>query len=107
MAFLNVCGFSISSYLANPTPCTFCQIILYITHQHQTCISGEYYETTGMLHNLQLYHEAIRSHTAVSSTVQTSIMLNWEYQHPTVLKLTQVIPAERMEGCIKSEIFVR
>jgi hypothetical protein len=34
-------------------------------------------------------------------------MLNWEYQHPTALKQMQVIPAERMEGCIKSEIFVR
>jgi hypothetical protein len=44
---------------------------------------------------------------AVSNTVQTSIMLNWEYQHPTVLKLMPVTPAERMEGCIKSEIFVR
>ena len=107
MAFLNVCGFSVLPYLVNPTPCTFCQITLDIIHQHQTCISGEHYETTGTLHNLWWYHGAIRSHTVVSNTVQTSIMLNWEYQHPTVLKLTQVTPAEMMEVCIKSEIFVR
>ena len=80
---------------------------MYIIHRHQTCISGEYYETTGTSHNLPLYHEAIRSRTAVSNTVLTSIMSNWEYQHPTVLKLTQVTPAERMEVCTKSEIFVR
>jgi hypothetical protein len=41
-----------------------------------------------------------------SNTVQTSIMLNWEYQHHTVLKLTQVTPEERMEVCTKFEIFV-
>ena len=106
LVFLSVSGFSFPSYLVNSTPCTFCQIILYIIHWHQTGISGEYYETTGTLHNLRLCHEGIRSHSVVSNTVQTSIVLNWEYQHPTVLKLMRVTPAERMEVCIKFEIFM-
>lgn len=106
LVFLSVFGFSFPSYPVNSTPCAFCQIIMYIVHWHQTGISGEYYETTGTLHNLRLCHDSILSHSVVSNTVQTSIVLNWEYQHPTVLKLMRVTPAERMEVCIKFEIFM-
>jgi hypothetical protein len=57
-----------------------------------------------MFHHLKFHYEGILSDLVVLDSIPTSTILNWAYQHLTLLKLMQVIPAEKMGLCIRFEI---